>query len=58
MRSPWVEDLSSEERESLADWARSWSHWVSATFLDHYFEVVGDSPLLPETEEETRRIRE
>jgi maltose alpha-D-glucosyltransferase / alpha-amylase len=56
MRSPWVEDLSTEERASLADWAQSWSHWVSATFLDHYFEVAGDSPLLPQTEEETRRM--
>src|SRR6185503_21187461 len=56
MRSPWVEDLSPEERTSLAGWARSWSHWVSATFLDHYFEVAGDSPLLPQTEEEIRRM--
>jgi maltose alpha-D-glucosyltransferase/alpha-amylase len=56
LRSPWVEDLSPEERASLAGWAQSWSHWVSATFLDHYFEVAGDSPLLPQTEEETRRM--
>ena len=56
LRSPWVEDLSPEERASLAGWARSWSHWVSATFLDHYFEVAGDSPLLPQTEEEIRRM--
>jgi maltose alpha-D-glucosyltransferase/alpha-amylase len=56
LRSPWVEDLSAEERSSLADWAQSWTAWVSATFLDHYFEVVGDSPLLPQSEEEVRRM--
>jgi maltose alpha-D-glucosyltransferase/alpha-amylase len=56
MRWPWVQDLSPEEKTSLADWAAAWTHWVSATYLDHYFDVVGDSPLLPETEEETRRL--
>ncbi len=56
MRWPWVQDLSPEEKTSLADWAQAWTHWVSATYLDHYFDVVGDSPLLPETEEETRRL--
>ena len=54
---PVGQDLSPEERSSLAGTGRmSWSHWVSATFLDHYFEVAGDSPLLPQTEEETRRM--
>jgi maltose alpha-D-glucosyltransferase/alpha-amylase len=56
MRSPWVQDLSVEERASLDNWAQVWTHWVSATFLDHYFDVVGDTPLLPQTEEETRRL--
>jgi maltose alpha-D-glucosyltransferase / alpha-amylase len=56
MRWPWVQDLSPEARGSLAEWARSWTHWVSATFLGHYFEVAGDSPLLPETADETRRM--
>ncbi len=56
MRSPWVEDLSPEARSSLAEWGRSWTHWVSATFLGHYFEVAGDSPLLPETADERRRM--
>jgi maltose alpha-D-glucosyltransferase/alpha-amylase len=56
MRSPWVQDLSMEEKASLADWAQAWTHWVSATFLDHYFDVIGDSPLLPQTEEEIRRL--
>jgi maltose alpha-D-glucosyltransferase/alpha-amylase len=56
MRSPWVQDLSAEEKAMLADWAQTWTHWVSATFLDHYFDVVGDGPLLPQTEEETRRL--
>ncbi len=56
MRSPWVQDLSPEEKASLAGWAQAWTHWVSATFLDHYFDVVGDGPLLPETAEETRRL--
>ena len=56
MRSPWVEDLSPESRASLADWARAWTSWVSATFLGHYFEVAGDSPMLPESEDETRRM--
>jgi maltose alpha-D-glucosyltransferase/alpha-amylase len=56
MRSPWIEDLSADSRSSLAGWARAWTAWVSATFLGHYFEVVGDSPLLPEGEDETRRM--
>jgi maltose alpha-D-glucosyltransferase/alpha-amylase len=56
MRSPWVEDLSPESRASLGDWARAWSHWVSATFLGHYFEIAGDGPLLPETLDERRRM--
>jgi maltose alpha-D-glucosyltransferase/alpha-amylase len=56
MRWPWVQDLSQEEKTFLADWAQAWTHWVSATYLDHYFDVVGDSPLLPETEDETRRL--
>jgi maltose alpha-D-glucosyltransferase/alpha-amylase len=56
MRWPWVEDLAPERKASLAEWARSWTRWVSATFLGHYFEVAGDSPLLPETVDETRRI--
>ena len=56
MRSPWVEDLSPESRASLADWARAWTHWVSATFLGHYFEVAGDAPLLPETVDARRRM--
>jgi maltose alpha-D-glucosyltransferase/alpha-amylase len=56
MRSPWVEDLSPDQKARLSDWALSWTRWVGATFLGHYFEVVGDSPLLPETEEETRRM--
>jgi maltose alpha-D-glucosyltransferase / alpha-amylase len=56
MRSPWVEDLSEEGRASLAEWAHSWTRWVSATFLGHYFEVAGDSPLLPQTDDELRRM--
>jgi maltose alpha-D-glucosyltransferase / alpha-amylase len=56
MRSPWVEDLSTEARASLGDWARAWTHWVSATFLGHYFEIAGDGPLLPETLDERRRM--
>jgi maltose alpha-D-glucosyltransferase/alpha-amylase len=56
MRSPWVEDLSPESRASLSDWARAWTHWVSATFLGHYFEIAGDGPLLPETLDERRRM--
>ena len=56
MRSPWVEDLSQESRASLSDWARAWTHWVSATFLGHYFEIAGDGPLLPETLDERRRM--
>jgi maltose alpha-D-glucosyltransferase/alpha-amylase len=56
MRSPWVEDLSFEARESLGEWARAWTHWVGATFLGHYFEIAGDSPLLPETPDERRRM--
>jgi maltose alpha-D-glucosyltransferase/alpha-amylase len=56
MRSPWVEDLSPESRASLSDWARAWAHWVSATFLGHYFEIAGDGPLLPETLDERRRM--
>jgi maltose alpha-D-glucosyltransferase/alpha-amylase len=56
MRSPWVEDLSPDSRASLAEWARAWTAWVSATFLGHYFEVAGDSPMLPESEDETRRM--
>ena len=56
MRSPWVEDLPMESRESLGRWARAWSHWVAATFLGHYFEIAGDSPLLPETQDERRRM--
>jgi maltose alpha-D-glucosyltransferase / alpha-amylase len=56
MRSPWVEDLSFEARASLGDWARTWTHWVAATFLGHYFEIAGDSPLLPETMDERRRM--
>ena len=51
-----VEDLSPESRASVAGWARAWTAWVSATFLGHYFEVAGDSPMLPETEDETRRM--
>jgi maltose alpha-D-glucosyltransferase/alpha-amylase len=56
MRSPWVEDLSPESRASLEDWAGAWTHWVSATFLGHYFEIAGDAPLLPETVDERRRM--
>jgi maltose alpha-D-glucosyltransferase / alpha-amylase len=56
MRSPFVEDLSPESRASLSDWARAWTHWVSATFLGHYFEIAGDGPLLPETLDERRRM--
>jgi maltose alpha-D-glucosyltransferase/alpha-amylase len=56
MRSPWVEDLSPESRASLGDWASAWTHWVSATFLGHYFEIAGDAPLLPETLDERRRM--
>jgi maltose alpha-D-glucosyltransferase/alpha-amylase len=56
MRSPWVEDLSAEAKASLGEWAHAWTRWVSATFLGHYFEVAGDSPLLPQTEDETRRM--
>jgi maltose alpha-D-glucosyltransferase/alpha-amylase len=56
MRSPWVEDLSADAQTALGEWARSWTHWVSATFLGHYFEVAGDSPLLPDTADERRRI--
>ena len=56
MRSPWVEDLSEEARASLGDWARTWTRWVSATFLGHYFEVAGDSPMLPQSEDELRRM--
>jgi maltose alpha-D-glucosyltransferase/alpha-amylase len=56
MRSPWVEDLSEESRASLGQWARSWTRWVSATFLGHYFEVAGDSPMLPQSEDELRRM--
>ena len=56
MRSPWVEDLSFESRTSLGEWARAWAHWVGATFLGHYFEIAGDSPLLPETFDERRRM--
>jgi maltose alpha-D-glucosyltransferase / alpha-amylase len=56
MRSPWVEDLSEESRASLGDWARTWTRWVSATFLGHYFEVAGDSPMLPQSEDELRRM--
>ena len=53
---PWVEDLSPDSRASLGEWARAWTAWVSATFLGHYFEVAGDSPMLPESEDETRRM--
>jgi maltose alpha-D-glucosyltransferase/alpha-amylase len=56
MRSPWVQDLSAESRSSLADSAKAWRYWVSATFLGHYFEVAGDSPLIPGTADETRRM--
>jgi maltose alpha-D-glucosyltransferase / alpha-amylase len=56
LRSPWVQDLSPEARAWLVEWARSWTRWVGATFLGHYFEVIGDSPLLPATEDETRRM--
>jgi maltose alpha-D-glucosyltransferase / alpha-amylase len=56
MRSPWVEDLSFEARGSLGEWAKAWTHWVSATFLGHYFEIAGTSPLLPETQDERRRM--
>jgi maltose alpha-D-glucosyltransferase/alpha-amylase len=56
LRWEWVEDLPSEARSTLEEWARVWSHWVAATFLGHYFEIAGDGPLLPETLEERRRM--
>jgi maltose alpha-D-glucosyltransferase / alpha-amylase len=39
--------LRHEDHARLADWASSWAHWVSASFLRGYLERAADSLLVP-----------
>jgi maltose alpha-D-glucosyltransferase/alpha-amylase len=45
-----------EDLPTLADWARFWYLWVSATFLKSYLELLADSPVLPQSREGVKTI--
>ena len=43
--------LRPEDLPVLKEWARSWYLWVSATFLKSYWEIMADTPILPQSRE-------
>jgi maltose alpha-D-glucosyltransferase/alpha-amylase len=40
-----------EDLPVLKEWAQAWYHWVSATFLKSYLELMADTPVLPQNRE-------
>ncbi len=44
--------IRSEDVPRLADWARAWYYWVSASFLHSYLELMSDAPVLPSRPED------
>jgi maltose alpha-D-glucosyltransferase / alpha-amylase len=44
--------VSPENRARFEGWARSWHLWVSVCFLRSYLRTLGDSNLLPQSEDE------
>ncbi len=45
-----------EDLPMLEEWARSWYHWVSATFLKSYLEFMAGTPILPQRREDVKIV--
>jgi maltose alpha-D-glucosyltransferase/alpha-amylase len=45
-----------DPRPVLEDWARAWRRWTSAAFLSRYLETAEGGPLVPEDDEQARRL--
>ena len=50
--------IRAEDAARLEPWARFWSRWVSAAFLDSYLAKMGDGGVLPKSREETDLLLE
>jgi maltose alpha-D-glucosyltransferase/alpha-amylase len=50
--------LDRDERHTLAPWAGYWRYWVSVAFLKGYFDTLGQSQLLPATDDELQALLE
>jgi len=45
-----------ETTAALEFWSRYWSDWVSAIFLNGYFDALGQSPLIPSNDADVRLL--
>ncbi|HEV8573278.1 MAG TPA: maltose alpha-D-glucosyltransferase [Dehalococcoidia bacterium] len=48
--------IPTERASALEKWAQIWELWVGATFLREYRQVMGESPVVPQADDEIRLL--